>query len=288
MNYRTYALIFTLALSGCSQDDVNEISKVAVEKQEVVLVSVDGEVIDDEDLDSAIVNTLGEYAAFQLEQAGRQKVLKSLVVSKAMAITQTKKLNEDEINAIERKVKAYREKLLVKRYLKDNVVPIPVTKAMVEEYYQQNPELFGGKIISTFEVVKGLTKVEGPARNKIITVITDLAKNKDWKATVAKLKNSGLQLEYSKGALSGKMLKSDIDSILKNLSLNQASNVHYIDGLPLIARVINKKTIAPKPLSLVSDDIKKSLAPIQLKKAVRNVSDEILKKVSVVYAETTL
>ena len=286
MNNRLYILIMSTLLFACEPKSVDETVTSAVQENERVLVKVNGEVISENDLDAAIVRTLGEYGAFQLDDAGRNKVLQSLVVSKAMAITQQNKLNEEELKRIEQMVKAYREELLVKRYLKNNVVPIPVTSQMVEDYYKKHPEQFGGKTIRTFEVVKGLTKAEGPARKKIISAITELSIQSEWKEAVSELKLKGLQIDYSKGALSKGTLKSDIDSIISDTPLGKTSNIHFVDGLPLITRILSEKTIAPKPLSLVSNDIKKSLAPIQLKKAVKQASDELLLQVSVTYSET--
>jgi len=285
MNNRIFLLIISIFLVACKPNDVDDNASQVTPENDHVLVEVNGKQINEKDLEAAIVHTLGEYASFQLDDAGRGKVLKSLVLSKAMALTQEKRLTAAESNNIDRMVQAYREELLVKQYLNENVVPIPVTSEMVEEYYNNNPERFGGKSIRTFEVVKGLTKIKGPARNKIIASITELSKESDWKKATAKLKQTGVQVEYSKGALSTGTLKSDIDKILQNLPIKQSSTIQFVDGLPMVVRVVSEKNIAPKPLALVSNDIKKSLAPLQLKKAVKQVSDELMKSVTVTYTE---
>lgn len=281
-------LTVTLFLSACEQKNTNNSQNITVSKKETILVSVNGETISENDLDAAITRTLGEYASFQLGETGRSKVLQSLVLSKAMAITQKSLMSADEIKDMDRMVSAYREELLTKRYLQQNVVALPVTNSMVENYYHEHPQQFGGKTIKTFEVIKGLTRAEGIARQKMIAVINGLAENKNWKAASARLKNQGLQLEYSKGAVTAGVLKSDIDGILLTLSVNQTSNIHFINELPLIVRILDEKVIAAKPLKAVSTEIKKSLAPVQLKKAVKKVSEQILNEVEVKYLESSI
>lgn len=276
-------LVFcVLWLSACSQPEQN-IEKNAEISKENVLVKVDGQTITSDDLDTAITRTVGELAAFQLDESGREKVLQSLVLSKAMAITQTAMLSLEEKQEIERMVVAYREEILAKKYLKENISAVPVTESMVKEYYETHPEKFGGKTIRTFEVVKGLTKLEGSARDKMMTAMNQLETNKNWKSQVQTMKKDNLQVELSEGAVTQGVLKSNIDSILQSLSLNETSKLHFINGLPMIFRITKENKIAPKPLADVRSEIKKSLAPIQLKNAVKQVSDEILKKVKIEY-----
>lgn len=285
---RHFIVILALALTACGQEQEDPNKSVALAQQENVLVTVNGEAITDNDLDAAIVRTLGEYASYQLDEKGRAKMLESLVLSKAMSITQKSQMSESEIADIDHIVSAYREEIMTKRYLQDNVTPLPVSNAMVENYYNQHPEQFGGKTIKTFEVIKGLTKNEGAARQKMIDEINRLATTPNWKTISTNFKIGGSQLEYSTGAVSSGVLKSDIDGILQSLSVNQTSDINFINQLPLIVRVVSEKVISPKPLKLVSSDIKKSLAPIQLKKSVKKLSEKILKEVNVQYSVSSI
>lgn len=281
--FRQLALLLSILLfSGCGQQRVTAETSVDTPPDNV-LATVDGEVISEDDLTAAITRTLGEYAAFQLDETGRDKVLQSLVLSKAMAIKQKSLMSPQENSEVERMVNAYREELLAKRYLQDNVVALPVTNAMVKKYYQQKPEKFGGKTIKTFEVVKGLITSKGAARDETIEHISQLDQQDDWQLVASQLKTQGIQIDYSQGAVTAGVLTTEIDKIIQHLSVNQSSELRFVQGLPIKVRVLEQKTIAPKPLMAVASTIKKSLAPIQLKKAVNKEATKLLKQVTVVY-----
>jgi hypothetical protein len=50
-----------------------------------------------------------------------------------------------------------------------------------------------------------------------------------------------------------------------------------------IVRIIDEKQIAPRPLPEVSAEIRRILLPVQLKKAVKQASDQVLQTTEVIY-----
>ncbi|WP_144391293.1 peptidylprolyl isomerase [Pleionea sediminis] len=276
------SLVFLVSLFVACSDTSNKTEDSSSTNQDW-LVKVNGDVISSEDLESAIERTVGELAAFQLDESGRQKVLESLVLSRAMADKQLSLMTEEEVASIDSQVKAYREELLAKLYLKNNLTPIPVTEEMVKEYYENNPDKFGGKTVRSYEVVKANSKVSGEARKKIMSSLSDIAKEPQWQDKVQQLKQQGFGVSYAKGAVTQGVLNSKVDSIIQGLPLQEASSVHFVDGIPMILRVVKEQKVSPKPLAEVRNDIRKSLAPIQLRKAVKKASKEILAEAKVVY-----
>ncbi|NVJ62008.1 MAG: peptidyl-prolyl cis-trans isomerase [Gammaproteobacteria bacterium] len=275
-------VLVSLGLISCSEQ--NSSSNQGSELQTTSwLAKVNGKPISAEDLDSAIDRTVGELAAFQLDEAGRQKVLESLVLSKAMADKQLSNMGPEDTAALERKVTAYREELLAKQYLQQNITPVPVSESMVEEYYRDNPNKFGGKTIRTYEVIKANSKLSGDVRKQLMEKMNQLTFDSDWQKATQQMTDSGFGVSFSKGAVTEGVLKSKIDSIIQTLEQDQVSSVHFIDGIPMIFRVTKSQSVSPKPLAEVRSEIRKSLAPIQLRKAIKKASEEILKEAEVIY-----
>ena len=283
-------ILFITVLSACSpeteQTDLSsKLQKTEFANDSPALVVVNGEPISSADLDAAILRTVGEMGAFQLDGNGRKKVLESIVLSTIMAQKQMSAYSFDEQQEVERQVKAYRNELLAKRYLKQNVSPVPVTNAMVEDYYQKNPEKFGGKSLKVYQVLKGLTRLEGKVRENLLTEMQRVSSLNNWKKEVELLKQQGIQIEYSSGVAQEKTLNQKLMQIIASLEKGEVSSLHYLDGLPMMFKVVDIREIQPKPLSQVRGEIRKSLAPLQLKKAVRAVSDKLLAEANVEYQE---
>ncbi|MCJ8272555.1 MAG: peptidyl-prolyl cis-trans isomerase [Psychrosphaera sp.] len=271
-----------VALSACSDTNTTETEAESVATSEV-LATVQGEPITQDDLSGAILRTLGEYAALQLDQSGRKKVLESLVMAKAMAISQTATLDSEQQLELDRTVKAFREELLVKQYLKTNITPVPVSQAMVKTYYEKYPERFGGKTIRHYEIVKGLVKRQSQVQNALVEQLGQFGASDNWQQKVARLKQSGLQVQFAKGAADGSLLNPKFANAVAQLGTNNVSPLYFFDGYPTVIKVIKISKVRPKPLNEVSADIRKSLLPVQLKQAVKTAAAELLGTMNISY-----
>ncbi len=80
-----------------------------------VLARVNGSAITASELNAAVERSFGADA--ELADTRRKGVLESLVLSRAIALAREKELDEAGKRAIERKVAAYREEVLVREYL---------------------------------------------------------------------------------------------------------------------------------------------------------------------------
>jgi len=281
--------IFILSLAGCHSDnamnETNDQTKSllpSVDTSEIV-ATVSGQKITQDDLDAAIDKTFGEYATTQINQDISKKVLQSLVMSKAMAMKEQASLTSEELKDIERDVSSYREELLTKKYLQDNISQIPVSQAMIEEYYHQHPERFAANTIRSFEMVQSLVNTAGDARDQAIDKLKMFNTDNDWSSTVSKLKQQGIQFKYSKGASSDGVLDKEINNILVGLKPKQVSSVYFIDGYPTVMRLNKLVETSPKPLQQVENDIRKMLLPVQLKQAISKASKELLATQKVIY-----
>jgi ribosomal protein S16 len=282
----TLWLSVVLALSACSKPADTVVQSVAAPVDtSKTLVTVQGEPITEDDLAAAILRTLGEYAALQLDDVGRKKVLESLVMAKAMAMSQSATLNQQQQLELSRSVNAYRQELLTKQYLKANLSPVPVSQAMVKAYYEKYPQRFGGKTVRHYEIVKGLVKRQSQAQNALIEQLGQFSAADNWKQKTAALKQSGLQLQFAKGAADGQLLTSKFADAVAKLKPNTVSALYFFDGYPSVIKVTKISQIPPKPLSEVSGDIRKSLLPVQLKQAVKTAAAELLNTINVSYQD---
>ncbi len=238
----------------------------------VVLAKVNGEPITDEDVDLALERTFSTVDLMLAGQDLRDKVLDSLIASRAMKQAVAKEMSEEEIEGIRRKVRAYQEELFVKEYLQRHAAPEPVTAEMVAQYYGEHPEQFGAEALRDFELLKAPAKQNEAARDKLLNAIPAIRGEVNW-TKVAKSLAAQYGLQYQQGRSKTGLLHPKLDEALQRLDKGATSDVIYIDGQLHLVRLRDVTRTSPKPLSEVSADIRKKLAPRQLKKAVRQLSE---------------
>ena len=302
------AAILLLFFVACSEPEVSSSSdgsKVGVEKnseavskdnQSVdtgrVIATVNEQPIVDDDVDFFMAKRLNVLPHQQLDTRIRTKVLDSLVASKAMALMIESQLGSEELAEIERQVAFYREELLTKRYLQDHADPQPVSHAMVQQYYEEHPEEFGGKRLKTIEWVATLNEVDDRNDKAVMDLFTQLGKNTvgdtgGWEAPVKALNASAPKVSYKAGSFSMALLPPRIADLVKRTEVGETSGIHVFDKKMHRLRVIGVKEVPGKPLSEVSHEIRKKLAPMQMRDAVKLVTKEALEKVDVKYIDET-
>lgn len=161
-----------LLVVGCSES--------APEHQ--VLVTVNGVPVYDYELALARERTLGEQGMLLADASTDRKVLESLVAGRAMALLAEQGMSEQERTALAHQVAAWREEQLVKRYLSEHVVPVPVPQHRVNEYYQRHPELFGGGTRYRYEQLSVATGQDTALRDKAVRWLGQAVGENDWQA----------------------------------------------------------------------------------------------------------
>jgi hypothetical protein len=257
--------------------------KVVLPGDDVVLARVAGKPITRYDLAQTIQSTLGQASAARLDEAGRRKVLDSLVASRAIARVQAADLSEEERAALDKKVAAYREQLLVKQYLAKHAAPQPVTQEMVREYYQDHPAQFGAKTIRTYEMLAGNRRLNTAERDDLMAALKGAADRKDWQEWARTLQSQGYPIVARRGQVDEKLLHPQLQQLMTSLKKGETSRVSFVEGVVYIVRIIDEKQIAPRPLPEVSAEIRRILLPVQLKKAVKQASDQVLQTTEVIY-----
>jgi hypothetical protein len=265
-----------LALMGCSKDQDAQTDI----PQAVVLAKVNGEAITEEDLAFSLERTFNQMDMLNFTDELRQKVLDSLIASRAMKQLAIKELSADQIEKIENLTRAYQEELYVKEYLQAHVSPTPVTPEMVKKYYDEHPEEFGSTDIRDYEVLIAPANISDAMRDDLLQKVSAIRQVSDWSASAGKW-GEQWGLQHQKGRSQKGLLNKILDQQINSLAKNDTSNAFYIDGQLHLVRVTNLVKTPPKSLAEVSGDIRQRLAPLMLREAVKQASDDARDKVQV-------
>lgn len=275
-------LLSALLLAACGQQKSGEQSKEAVDdpaESSPVLATVNGEAITQADVDFMISRTFSGAEQMLMDESLQAKVLDSLIASSAMRQKMLTDLPEDTLQDIESRTKAFREELLVKEYLVQHATPQPVSSKMVQEYYTQYPEEFGGGETRSFEMLATAQKPDEATRDKILDLAASLKGNANWPAFGA---NNAVGLNYKKAQMQPGLFEPALENAIKSTPQGEVSEVAIVNGRPHIVRVLSVEKLPAKPLVEVSGEIRKKLAALQLKKAVKAASDTATSEATVV------
>jgi hypothetical protein len=268
---------------GCSRTPEEVANTTAAAPQARVVAFVNDSPITDADLEN-LGRRLGMNAAQASGNSDAEaKLLESLVGSRAMAIQAEATLSAQERRELDLKVSAYREELLVQRYLQDNAVAEPVSADLVESYYQTHPEEFGGGAEKSFELLRAPKELSGKERNDIIRKLAAAGEQQDWGVWAQEL---GDAVTYKKGSSRVDVLEGPLKALVRSTGVGEVSPIHTGQGV-LVVRVLEERQLPPRPLSEVRSTIRKKLAPLKLKEAIKKVSEDARKQVVVRYQKGT-
>ncbi|WP_028863801.1 peptidyl-prolyl cis-trans isomerase [Psychromonas aquimarina] len=281
---KVYLLLFSFMLSACdTADSVKKTDNQPLESAQdntQVLALVNDEPITEFQLEHAVNRTLGDSAALYADQKLYQKMLQSLIVSRSMALLAEEQLDSQETALLDEKVRSYREELLVKQYLQANTTVEPVTTEQVKNYYDNNPDEFGADLLKEFELIVSLGKLQAQDKVKMLKRFESAKDQPDWKKWAAELSEQSYSVTYKKAEAKLLLLSQPIKKLVADTSVGKVSEVHFGDQL-IIVRVINQTQLPAKPLSEVSVEIRKKLAPVNMKKAVKEASKSAKEQVKV-------
>lgn len=290
-NFLSIGLVCLLSSCGSSDQTSTDqpVSKrngqapVASALPKGTLVVVNGTPITDREVQFAIERNFDFSTQHQGGEPLRKSVIESLIASEVIRQQAKSKLSADVLETIDLQTAAYENELYIKEYLSATITPEPVSAEMVEAYYKSNPEKFGGGDLKTFELLK-TTKANEAARDEFLASIESIKQAKDWKAISVQWAET-LGLTYQQAEANADVLIKELKTIVDDLDEGETSNVILIKGNVYLVRVIKTRTIAPKPLVQFKTQIRESLAPIQLRDAIKKVSDQLIKNAEIRYID---
>jgi len=283
MNFKPILLITILLIAACDQKQ-KELPAQAEESteqqaQSKALATVNGEAITQDDIDFMITRTFSGSEQLFFNDEMQAKVLDSLIASKAMQQKMRTTLSEERLSDIKNRTKAFEEELFVKEYLTEFATPEPVSSKMVQDYYQQYPEEFGGGESREFEMLATSAKPDEDKRDAILKEVQSLKDNTNW---LAYSNNNELGLVHKNATMQPGLFAPALERAISRTNPGDVSDIVFIKGAPHLVRVKKVNTLPAKPLSEVSAQIRKKLAALQLKKAVKSASANAISEATVV------
>ncbi len=277
--------LFIGVLISCSNDpnSAQPTANPAPNKTET-LVTVDQTPITQSQLELTVIRTLGNSAALYRTAELDQKILQSLISSRAMAILAEKELDPAKKAELEENVTAYREELLVKQYLQTHAEPTPVSNEAVNEYYQKHQAEFGAVAVKSFEYISTFEAINEDSRKVLIETLDKVRTQDKWQQTVNELVAKGIPVNYKTASMSSAMLPEPLKGLVEQTKVGEVSPVKIGKQIYLVR--VNKEDVGtPKALAEVSADIRKKLAPQQMKKAVSQLAEQARQRVKIQFIE---
>lgn len=269
-------LAAVLSLAACE--------KGPEEPESEVLARVNGEPITAADLEAARSRTFSNVERLSADGQLDRKLLESLVATRVMAKKAEQAMSEKDKRELAQQVKAWREEQLVRRYLESQVSPEPVSKAMVEEYYHKHPELFGGGTRRQYEILRILTADDTGLRDRAVDLLAEARQAADWQAFASQRSTPEMPVDYRRGRAGANFEDKTLLARLQPLKPGEASPLSMANGEVSLVRVVAMEEVPPKPLIEVRADIRRRLAPVKLRAAVKEVMDAALRDADVEYA----
>ena len=272
-----FAAVFAIT-AGCNSARQGD---AALAGDDDILARVNGDDITSYDLERAVVDMLGPQFAGYVDDEVRKAALESLVLSKVMALEAEQHMNAEDVLRLKKDIAAYREQWLVKRYLREQAAAESVTDDMVREYYENNAARFGGGVSREYEMLVGTRALQGSEVRQVTRAMEAAASEQNWRAYAGGLKP--LPVQYRRGGNDESILHGTLRSALRGLKVGETSAPMFVEGRAYVLRVTNEVRTQPKPLEEVRTEIRETLAPVQLKKAIDAVSDKLLAEANVEY-----
>ncbi|MCG7982338.1 MAG: peptidyl-prolyl cis-trans isomerase [Candidatus Thiodiazotropha lotti] len=274
-----------LLLSGCSRDEVASDESadahqetVSKDTESVALAYVNGSPITEQETQHAMQKLFADRLPQVDGEQVKQRILESLISSRAISLLAQQELDAEALQQLDIKVMAYREELLVQEYLSRHVTPEPVSGDMVSDYYDDHPEEFGGGVSKRFEMVQTYREIDEDQRKVVIGKLSELAGEADWDRWLAE--NSSLPVNLRQLTARVEVLDQPLKALVSSADVGETSPLH-IDEVITVVRVNDIERHPPKPLAEVSAEIRKRLAPIKMRAAIKQLAEDALQKVEV-------
>ncbi|MEW8232504.1 MAG: peptidylprolyl isomerase [Candidatus Thiodiazotropha endolucinida] len=274
-----------LLLSACSRDEApsgepvqprQEVTNKGAEP--VALAYVNGSPITENEVQRAMRKLFAERVPQVGGEQVRKRILESLISSRAISLLAQEEIDSEALQTLDAKVKAYREELLVQDYLSRHAAPEPVSGDMVSDYYRDHPDEFGGGVSKRFEMIQTYRQIEEDERKTLIGRLSELGKVEDWNRWLEENKSLPVNLRQLTARV--EVLDQPIQALVASTSEGETSPLH-IDDVITVVRVNAVERHPPQPLAEVSAEIRKRLAPIKMRAAIKRLAEDALLKVKV-------
>jgi hypothetical protein len=276
---RSAAVLLLLLTLACGD------KKPLLEGEDVVLATVEGKHITKYDLESAAARTLGHLGDVALSGGSKRELVEGMALGRAMASLRERELDDKQKAELDKRVQAFRERLLVDQYLAAHGKRKPPAEAELKAYYDANPAKFGQRQTRVFELAFAPLSEGDAARVQTLASLGKVREAIDWDRAVTEGKQVAPSLALVRGDVELGTLPAKLRTIATSMAKGEASAITFVDGRAYVLRVTQIETVPPWPFADVRDQIAVLLAPRGDKQAVLAVRDDVLKRVKVDYTD---
>lgn len=270
------------ALAVPPAPEAQEQQPAVPEDSDTVLARVSGIPVTQHDFNLAARSVVREQDLKKLSKSVRQKILESIVATRAIAQAREAVMSEDELAELEKKVLTYREELLVRQYLAENTPARPVTPEMIQEYYISHPKLSGGETVRMYEMITNNRVPTLRERKALEALLKDPHMREDWEGWAGRLRDRGYPIVFRTGQSDDEGVPAQLRETMQSIGKGEASLI-FIKGICFAVRITDVTENIPRPSGKTAALIRDMLGPSQLSKAVREASDQVLEKTEIIY-----
>lgn len=254
------------------------VNKSKVEEVNKIVAKVNNTVITKNQLDYTMTRLLPKRLDENVKKKLSEKVLSSLIDSRLMATIEEAKLDEQERQLINIKMEAYREDLLVKKYITENITPQPVTQESIYQYYLKHLKDFGEKIEKTYEIIQSETVLKETERAELLSKLSNISAVDDWSSWYEN--NKKLSLSYRKITSTIGLLEEPLRGLIEATGVGETSPLLNEKSLTVV-RVEKINKIPAKSFERVSGNIRRLMAPQALKASIEKHLIKLKKNASI-------
>ncbi len=245
-----------------------------------ILARVNKTPITEFDVDHAIKERLGPGTLRIIDDVARRKVLESLVLTRALALSMQAELKTGQQLEIDAAVDAYRELLLAKQYINLKAAPAAITEAKLKDYYQKHPDLYGRESTKYFELLKGKRTDDTRLMQRMLTALKD-SKEKPTEEWQRFNHMEGADITYFAGKLKEGLFSPRLQVVLDGLEEGASSDLIFVKRIPYVARISRVETAPAKPFAEVRDQIMERARLLEIKKAASEIKKTVLEKAEI-------
>ncbi len=238
------------------------------------------------DVQQAAERTLGNLAGVAVEAGTRGEMVDSVISTRAMAVLRESELTPTQAAELDKRVQAYRERLLVRDYLDAHAEPVTTSEEALRAYYDAHPEKFGPRPERHFELVYVELGRDSSARPGLLRALSEVTLAEDWRGAVAERQKKGLPVGFRRGDAGLANLPKRLRETALKLGVGEASTVVMVGDRAYALRMTKLGKKPGKTFEDVRERIAKLLEPRETRAQLQAVKDDVLEKVPVERVDT--
>ena len=263
MKYQPLLFAALCLLSACSGDNPRVIEEKPVARAGSAYIT-QGDI--DHHLER--FDPASRMAIIDDEQQYR-RLVESIALTRVMAQKQQASMTPEQRHNFDLAIQAYRDQMLAKSYIEANVQrQVPDRKA-VEDYYQAHASEFGQRQQYTVTEIQvpDTCALSKPLLEPVLT-----------KARVNELQKMGCQLSRNERKLAAAQV-AEYYPALKETLVTDHAYWSSVAGVPLLIAVTDVTELPARPLSEVTAEIRRRLAPAYLKQSLEKERAQLNKEI---------